>query len=213
MSPLHGVEIDRHVSSEGEKVRHLIGMKCWCQDDQGQPDPNCKDHENGGYLYVNETTMTGLVTAISNRKELLETGLFLPTDCIFSPLTDDIVSEMDKIIFTWPLPYGSGDALVRGAGSGDALYYAATKAIYCIDKDRTAYKENIDFRFTGRNIEWQWDGKPAIGKAPKLGMKYAVKYMAFLEWIAFMPPDNRISHGEDIGSKVFLRRKHLWEGV
>lgn len=213
MSPLPAVEIDRFVEAEGELVKHLTGMKCWCHDDQGRPDPNCDEHENGGYLYVNERQITGLVTGISNRKDLLETGLFLPGDCIFSPLSGEPIAEMDKIVFTWPLPHGTGDALVRGDEDTDTLYYEAVKAIFCIDENRTVYKEGRDFRFVGRTIEWQWEGKPVDGIAPAAGKRYTVKYQAFLEWIAFFPPDHRISHGEDIGAKVFLRRKHLWEGA
>jgi len=44
-----------------------------------------------------------------------------------------------------------------------------------------------------------------------VGTKYTVKYMAFIEWIAMDPPTNRISAGVDIGSKVLLRKKHIFE--
>lgn len=213
MSPLPPVDVDRFVDGEGESVRHFIGMKCWCHDNDGQPDPNCNAHEVGGYLYVNERPLVGLVTGISGKKELMATGLFLPGDCIFSPLSGEPIAEMDKIVFTWPLPFGSGDPLRRGAEDSDVLFYEAAKSIFCIDENRVIYTEGVDFRFAGREIVWKWEDKDPAGKRPAFGVRYTVKYSAFLEWIAFFPPDHRISHGEDIGAKVFLRRKHLWEAA
>ena len=201
--------IDQFTTEEGEEVRHLIGMRCWCHGPDGQPDPNCTQHEAGGWLYTNERTIVGLVTDISQRKELMETGAFMPGDCVFSPLSTDLVSEGDKIIFTWPLPYGQGDPLVRGFEAADRLYYTPVRAIFCMDENRNRYTEGIDFRFVGKTIEWSWTGKPASGTKPASGVRYTVKYMAYIEWLAFVPPVERISHGVDMGAKVMLRKKHL----
>jgi len=209
MSPIPVVTVDRMVQQEGEIVRHAIGMKCWCHGPDGQPDPNCTEHENGGWLYVNERRIIGLVTAISYHKELMETGVFMPGDCVFSPISDDLVSEGDKITFTWPLPFGQGDPLVRGIVATDSLYYEAVRSIYCIDERRTTYKEGIDFKFSGKNIVWSWTGKDPNGTKPPAGTRYTIKYLAYLEWIAFVPPVTRISNGSDIGAKVMLRMKHM----
>jgi len=209
MSPIPMVSVDRFVQDEGEQVRHLIGIKCWCHGADGQPDPNCTEHENGGWIYVDERKIVGLVTAISYHKEMMETGVFMPGDCVFSPLSDDKISEGDKIIFTWPLPYGQGDPLVRGSSARDTLYYEATKAIFCIDEQKVRYKEGLDFRLAGKSIEWDWNGKPDEGKKPAFGTRYTIKYQGYLEWIAFVPPITRISSGADMGEKVMLRMKHL----
>lgn len=209
--PIPATAINNFVRSEGEKVRHAFGMKCPCHNDEGQPDPNCTLHELGGWLYVDNKVIIGLVTSISEHKEWLAAGVTLPGDCVFSPLTQDTVSEGDKITFTWPLPFGQGDALLRGAEAADTLYYPAAKAIYCIDTDRIRYAEGVDFRLVGRTIEWAWEGKPADGKAPPAWTKYTIKYMAYIEWIVMDPPTTRVSHGADIGSKVLLRKKHIFE--
>jgi len=209
--PIPAPVIDRFVQAEGEKVRHFIGIKCPCHDAHGQPSPTCTLHELGGWFYPEENRIVGLVTSIAEHKEWIEAGVTLPGDCVFSPLSKDVVSEGDKIVFTWPLPFGQGDALVRGAEESDILYYPAAKAIYCIDIDRGKYIEGTDYRLNGRAIEWEWAGKPVSGKAPAVGTKYTVKYMAFIEWIAMDPPTNRISAGVDIGSKVLLRKKHIFE--
>lgn len=208
--PIPVPPIDLFVEEEGEQVRHLVGMRCFCHGADGQPDPNCTIHENGGWLYVNEQPITGLVTGINQHKELMETGVFMPGDCVFSPLTDNTVTEGDKIIFTWPLPHGQGDVIVRGTGALDNLYYEATDAIYCIDEDKITYQQGTDYRFAGKQIEWTWPGKVS-SKKPKTGRHYTIKYKAYIEWIAFVPPMERISAGNDIGSKVMLRKKHLVE--
>lgn len=209
--PIPVTAVNQFVEEEGERVRHLVGMRCWCHGPDGQPDPNCDAHESGGWLYTNERVITGLVTDISQRRELMETGVFMPGDCVFSPLSSDIVSEGDKIIFTWPLPYGQGDPLQRGIGAADHLYYDAVRSIYCQDENGTRYTEGTDFRFIGKTIEWTWAGKPLGGIKPATGIRYTVKYMAYIEWLVFVPPVERISHGADIGAKVMLRKKHLVE--
>lgn len=203
--------VDSFVEDEGEEVRHLTGLRCFCHGADGQPDPNCKQHESGGWLYVDEKIIVGLVTGISQHRELMETGVFMPADCVFSPLTENTVSEGDKIIFTWPLPYGQGDPLVRGAGNSDNLYYAGVSNLFCIDEDKVIYKPELDFKLVDKTIVWKWAGK--TGVTPAEGTRYTIKYKAYIEWIAFVPPMERISHGEDIGSKVMLRKKHLMESM
>jgi hypothetical protein len=201
--------VDNFVAEEGEQVRHLIGLRCFCHGPDGQPDPNCTLHENGGWYYGDERTITGLVTDISQRRELMETGVFMLGDCIFSPSTFDVVSEGDKIIFTWPLPYGQGDALVRGTGNSDKLYYEGVSGIFCIDEYKVKYVNGVDYQLEGKNIIWQWQGKN--GNKPGTGTRYSIKYRAYIEWLAFVPPIERITHGDDLGSKVMLRKKHLME--
>lgn len=201
--------VDNFVAEEGEQVRHLIGLRCFCHDASGQPNPNCMEHETGGWLYAEEKIITGLVTDISQRRELMETGVFMPGDCVFSPLTSDTVSEGDKIIFTWPLPYGQGDPLVRGEGVSDKLYYEGVSGIFCIDENKQKYVEGTDFRLSGKNIVWDWTGK--TGLKPATAIRYTIKYRAYIEWLVFVPPIERITHGDDLGSKVMLRKKHLME--
>lgn len=203
--------VNAFVQAEGERVRHFVGMRCPCHSQEGQPDANCDLHELGGWFYPEERPIVGLVTSITAHRDWIEAGVALPGDCVFSPLTQDTVSEGDKIIFTWPLAFGQGDPLIRGAGAAEVLYYPATKAIYCIDINRVKYTEGRDFRFVERTIEWTWSGKPAEGIKPLIGTKYTVKYKGYLEWIAMAPPTTRISAGADIGDKVLLRKKHVFE--
>jgi hypothetical protein len=205
--PIHGAEVNRFVREEGELVLHATGMRCWCQGRDGQLDPNCNAHDVTGSVYDDPEKIVGLFTDLTQRKELVSTGLFLPGDALFSPQTGATVSEGDKITLLKPLPYGAGDARIRGNEAHDSLLYKAESAIFCMDEDRNRYKEGVDFKFSEKTILWDWAGKD--GDKPSLGKKYTVKYRAFIEWIAFFPPMERFSHGEDIGSKVMLRKLHL----
>ena len=202
-------QVDALVEQEGDYVVHEVGLRCFCFNDSGQPDPTCNEHQNGGWLYCESETIQGLVTGISQNRELVEAGILIPGDCVFSPLSDAVVTEGDKITFTWPLPYGQGDPLVRSNENKEDTYYKPVRAIYCIDENKAKYREGIDFRFVDKTIQWLWDGKPLEGIAPAGGIRYTVKYMAFLEWIAYVPPVERINNGNNLGSKVILRKRHL----
>lgn len=207
--PIPPVPVDMFVEEEGEVVTHWTGMRCFCHGSDGQPDPNCLVHEPGGYLYREPHEIVGLITDISQRKELMALGVFMPGDCVFSPLTTDTVSEGDKIVFSWPLPHGNGDPIVRGDSTADTLTYSAVSSLYVGDEWGVKFHEGTDFRLVDRQIQWEWAGKPAGGTQPAEGTRYVAKYLGYLEWIAFVPPVTRISHGEDIGAKVILRKKHL----
>lgn len=207
--PLDATSIDSFVRAEGEQVEHRTGMRCWCVGANGQLDPNCRAHDITGSVYDTPKTITGLFTDIMQRKELASSGFFLPGDAIFSPLTGDEVSEGDKITLLQPLPYGKGDALLRGNTNTDFLYYRADSGIFCMDENRVKYTEGIDYQFADKTIVWEWAEKPAGGKAPAIGVRYTIKYRAYIDWIAFFPPMERFSHGADIGAKVMLRKLHL----
>ena len=207
MPPIDAQGIDAFVRAEGEKVWHSIGTRCWCQGKNGQLDPLCKDHDVTGSVYGPQQTIVGLFTDITQRKELIATGFFLPGDAVFSPLSGYVVSEGDKITLTYPLPHGKGDALVRGMEDSETLLYAPVSPILVIDDQRRTYRFETDFLFTGKRIVWQ----PG-GNRPDLGQQYVVKYKGYIDWIAFFPVMERFSHGKDIGQKVLLRKLHLLRG-
>jgi hypothetical protein len=207
MSPIRASEVNRFVREEGEDVLHSTGMRCFCMGKDGQLDPNCKAHDVTGSIYDVPKPLVGLFSDIMQRKELAATGLFLPGDALFSPLSTDTVSEGDKITLLKPLPYGSGDALTRVVGNSDRLLYKAVSSIFCMDEHKIRYIEGEDFRLYGKTIIWKWEGK--VGKAPRVGHRYTIKYRAYIDWIAFFPPMERFSRNEDIGSKVMLRKLHV----
>lgn len=207
--PIEAQEIDRFVREEGEWVWHSIGSRCFCTAVNGQVRSDCKAHDITGSVYGDRNEIIGLVTDITQRKELASTGLFIPGDALFSPPSNITVSEGDKITLQKPLPFGGGDALSRGVEKYDLLFYEAVSGIFCMDEKRIRYQEGIDYCFDGQHIVWQWTGKPAEGKAPPFGTSYTVKYRAYIDWIVFMPPMERFSHGADLGNRVAIRKLHL----
>jgi hypothetical protein len=208
MSPIDAKKLDEFTVREGEIVIHSTGVPCFCISEKGELDPNCREHDFTGHLYRNPQRITGLVTGITQHKVLIDSGIFLPGDVVFSPESGNIVTEGDKIQFTWPEPYGEGEILRRGQPDYENTYYEAVKALHCSDEKGNIYTQDVDFRFVGKKIEWRWAGKVG-GTVPNLGIRYMLKYTAFLEWLAFDVPMERISHGNDMGTKVGMRKIHL----
>ena len=206
--PIRPQDINRFVRQEGEPVLHSVGTRCWCTGRDGQLDPNCEAHDVTGSVYGEPERLVGLFSDVMQRKELVATGLFIPGDALFSPLSNTVVAEGDKVTLQKPVPYGSGDARVRGNGDSDPLLYSAVSAMFCMDENRVRYYEKVDFIFQDKTIVWHWEGK-AGGAEPAFQTRYTVKYKAFIDFIAFLPPMERFSHGKDIGNKVFLRKLHI----
>lgn len=207
MSPIDVKKLDEFTDREGEIVIHSVGMPCYCRAENGQFDPNCEEHDFTGNIYRTPTRITGLVTSINQHKLLLESGIYLPGDVVFSPVSGSIVTQGDKIQFTWPEPFG-GEVLRRGQPDFENTLYEPVKSLHCSDEKGVLYEQNVDFRFVGRKIEWVWTGKVG-GREPNLGVRYMVKYTSLLEWSAFDVPMERISHGNDMGTRVGMRKMHL----
>ena len=206
--PIRPQEINRFVRQEGEPFLHFVGARCWCTGRDGQLDPNCEAHDVTGSVYGDKVPIVGLFSSIMQHKDLISTGLFEKGDALFSPLNNAQVSEGDKLIFMKPVPFGAGDPRIRGTEASDPLIYSATSGIFCMDENRVRYAEEVDFKFQDKSIIWRWEGK--TGNAPGSGVRYTVKYRALIDWIVFMPPMERFSHGKDIGNKVFLRKLHVF---
>ena len=207
--PIKPSDIDKFTRVEGEAVWHESGLPCFCRDSKGQLDPNCSKHDWTGRVYRDKKRIKAIVSGLNNHKELIQAGIALPGDCVLSPQSGDVVAAGDKITFTWPEPYGDGEVLTRGTSSGETLLYAAVKSIYLGDENGIYYKQDRDFRFVDKEIQWTWTDKPSEGKKPRTGVRYAIQYKGYLEYVAFDIPVERVSAGKDIGSKVLLRKLHL----
>jgi len=161
--------------------------------------------------------VTGLVTSIRETKTQMEGGWMLPGDCILSVKPDVEVSGGDLIIFTWAQPVPDGQVVQRGAAvlndnavrkigleeDEDRLWYNAVSSIHCEDEDGNEYNSDADFVLdTSKIIKW-------LGDRPAEGKNYTIKYNAYLEWIAFLPPEIRRDRGRDLGSRVGLRKRHI----
>jgi hypothetical protein len=177
----------------------------------------CEICDGSGYIFRKARQIVGLVTGIRQTKNQLESGWALPGDCVLSVKPDVVISGGDLLTFTWGQSVPDGQVLLRGAGSmndnagrdtgleedEDRLLYNAVSAIHCEDEDKNVYNSGADFTLnTSKIIKWH-------GSQPQKGKVYTLKYMAYLEWVAFLPPDIRRDRNRDLGTRVGLRKRHV----
>ena len=223
--------LDGLINNRGEEVIHEIGMRCTCSNEDtyaGQTTDgphvmrrrqtiNCHECGGEGYMFRDARKVVGLVTGITEDFQRMEAEWGTPGDCTFSPKLGYQISAGDKITFTWAQPLAEGQVIVRGAGTlgdnterkgidlstnEDRLWYHAETAIWCEDEDGTIYRQNGDFVLDGTRVI-KWISGPALRK------KYVIKYNAFLEWIAWVPPNVRRDRQRDLGARVPLRKSHV----
>jgi hypothetical protein len=217
------------LNNRGEDLIHETGIRCTCGVDNtyaGQLEQthvarrrttlSCKQCAGDGYLFRNARKIIGLVTGIAENRAREPGGWAEPGDCIASVRPGYQVTAGDMITFTWAMPLPDGQVIMRGAGTTgenstrqtfleaneDRLHYCASDSIWCEDEDGKVYDYG-DFTFDGSKII-RW-----IGNQPLQGQKYIIKYNAYLEWIAFIPPNVRVDRGRDLGSRVLLRKRHV----
>lgn len=217
------------INNRGEDLLHEIGLRCTCNLEDtmaGQINQthvprrrtlvNCHRCGGEGYVFRDPRKIVAMITSISENRERLEGGWAEPGDCIMSVRPGYQITSGDLITFTWGQPISGGQVIVRGAGTAsenierttnlaaneDRLWYCATDAIWCEDEDGTVYEDG-NFKLDGsRIITW-------LGNQPAVGKKYTVKYNAYLEWIAFQPPNIRRDRNRDLGARVMLRKRHV----
>jgi hypothetical protein len=206
----------RLINRRGDVVDWFQGRKCSCSPD-GDPsraNNNCRICRGLGYFYKDSKKVRGLVGSISSQKMLLESGIALPGDMVFSEtfMPREVFSDFDMVRLTLQKgqPY-EGDIIERGPGITDDLTYNATQVIDVYQNDPVAgitrsYIENEDYTFTRgtQTIVWQ-----ASVRQPAPGSKYGVKYYAIFDWVVFAPPNDRFERGTPLGNRVLLRKKHV----
>lgn len=180
---------------------------------------SCPQCRGDGYIYRDSTCVKGLVTSINPGKDrkLIEMGYAVPGDLTFSPSPrGPKITDFDKMTFKFSQPVNAGQVIMRGAAQmeenatyvtdlapeEDRLWYEADCAIWCEDENGVVYQCGTDFEFDAHKIVWR-------GNAPDQGTLYTVKYLAFLEWIAYNTPFDRVDRHRNLGQRVLLRKKHV----
>lgn len=212
------------IRRRGERLKYYSGLKCTCTSsilmtgtsyqDPSRANPNCMACKGLGWIWIEAGEILGLITSISQHKELLDAGIAAPGDLVLSPDLRYTLSDYDMIKFRWPegIPY-EGELLTRGALTDtDNTMYGVMEVIQCIVVDPTtgnvkSYKPDVDFTYNkkepARAVTW-------IGSnTPEEGTVYSLKYSALVEWICFAPPQPRRERGTNLGQKVIMRKKHL----
>jgi len=226
------VVLEELVESRGDEVILETGVACVCRREDSaasmttkdkQPTTlrkiNCNECQGDGYIYRNARCVKGLITSIQagpNRK-LIEGGYAVAGDAVFSPsLSIGRIGDFDRITFTHSETIGDGQIIFRGAAqynenqglrtdltvAEDRLYYLGDCAIWCEDENGVAYFQNADFVLEDKVIRW-------IGERPAIGIFYTLKYTAFLEWIVYNTPLERVDVGRSLAQKVVIRKKHV----
>lgn len=218
-----------HINNRGNTVIHEIGLRCPCDVEDTHASLaerttvlrqrriiDCDLCGGTGLIFRNPRKIIGLVVEITEDFAQREEGWAEPGDCILSVKPGTVISGGDRITATWKQPINKGQIIVRGAANTsenkarktnldeneDLLHYHAASAIWCEGRDGTIYREGGDFVLDGsRIIKWISDG-------PRKTTSYVLKYNAYLEWIAWTPPNVRIDCDRDLGTRVPLKKRH-----
>ncbi len=221
---------DGQINNRGTDVIHEIGLRCTCEsgDSYGsyieqthainrRSGFNCERCMGDKTIFRDPKKIIGMITSIKENKIIHEAGWLMPGDCIFSPKLNYIISAGDLITFTHIHPIPDGQVITRGAANmegnaslttyldddEDRLEYHAHDGIWCEDEDGVTYQNNYDYLLdSSKIIKW-------IGASPAKGKVYTIKYRGYLEWVAFTPPSERVDRSDDLGQKVFLRKRHI----
>ena len=203
------------IASRAVPVIHEIGVACPCVNIEegtylGHPSLGCALCKGKGLVFKDAKQMTGLVSGVRAQRDLIEAGWVHPGNAVFSPsLHERRVTTFDKVTFTWAMPFNEGEVLIRGGGPTrppetpileDQLSFAAAnpQAVWVMDEDGEDYSPG-SYTLKGRRVQWSNGAGPAPGK------RYTVKYDGFMEWLVFMPPDERRDRRMDLGQRVILR--------
>jgi len=220
------------IDARGDEVIVETGVACTCRREdvlasmverENQPSSirqlYCIKCQGDGYIYRNARCIKGLITSIEAgpARKLLESGYAVQGDAIFSPSLDiDPLSDFDKITFLHDNTVGEGQVILRNAAnlgenatrttgvsrSEDRLWYQAACSYWCEDENGVVYSQDTDFILKDRLIRW-------IGNKPADGIFYTLKYSAYLEWIIYNTPLQRIDRDRSLGQRVLIRKKHV----
>lgn len=229
---------DGLIADRGSKMIHEIALSCpKCRTSDTHANlvrdglfqtrsPNCPSCFGDGWLYRSPFVVTGLATSIRQQNNIIDSGIAVPGDMQLSLSPNTfmrlgsvrMVSQYDKFTATWPQPLDGGQTIVRGAAhiddnvrfvrnvstDEDRLWYEPNAGIWCEDENGVSYEPSADFVLgPGRVVKW-------VGNRPVDGVKYVLKYTAFLEWLVFSPPQERVDRDNaDLGPLVFLRKRHI----
>ena len=151
----------------------------------------------------------GIVTAIEQTREVMELGMAIAGNLVWSadPYGPGPIAPYDLLILQLPdgrqFPF-EGQVIVRGSGPSDALWYVAEGLTSVTVSDPTTGTVTDYTQYasvSGRTITFS-------GGGPAAGSQYSVRYLPRYEWVAFAPPMVRVEHGQSLGQRVLLRKRH-----
>lgn len=208
-------EHHQFVSRHGETVQYKKAYLCPCgtTPDPARVRPDCFLCFGRGQVYASALPMVGMVTAIKREKELLEAGIAQPGDLVFSPSPKEtrMLSEGDVIeLGTWSGQPFQGELIKRARGGlVDMLAYPPVTIQRCFTVDQSAQTQRdftspTHFSVNGKLLTWT----ATAANRPLADQVYSLAYTARVEWVVFLPPQDRIEGAVNLGQKVMLRARH-----
>ncbi len=225
--------LEELIDARGEDVIVETGIACTCRNGDLYASTlerhnalaasrrlNCVTCQGDGYIYRNARYVRGLITSIDpgRNKQLIELGIAIPGDAVFSPTLSDVhVGDLDKITFLFSQIVNEGQVIMRGAShlgenaqistdltvAEDRLWYSADYAIWCEDEDGVVYSQHADFELDAKKIRWVGNTQPNVGKL------YTLKYSGYPEWVVYSQPFLRSEGRRNLGNRVLIRKKHV----
>jgi len=186
--------------------------------DANRSNPSCKVCLGIGTFYASPQWVTGLVANISNSKMLLESGIGLPGDLIFSSqmMDDARLADQDIIKLDWDGGEAyEGELVRRGVDGTDKFIYDAVEiqAVTQSDPDLgtlASFLEGTDYTHAANSDTIDWSlGITNNRVIPAAGSVYSVRYRPRFSYIVFIPPAERREKGTNLGQRVILKKRHL----
>ena len=222
------------IQDRGDEVIHEVGVACpRCRKEDtmasfNERNPNeairirevnCSNCHGYGYVYRNAQKIKGILTQLNaGNRNLMDIGVGMAGDCTFSPsLSAPELQDMDRVTLCVTDVLNEGQMIQRGAAhlsnarlrptdlteAEDRLWYAGSGCVdWCEDENNVVYAVGSDFLVVDNLIRW-------IGKKPKDGVFYTLKYHYYPEWIVYSSPLQRIDRTRSLGGRVMLRKKHV----
>lgn len=180
---------------------------------------NCVNCHGTGYIYRNATKVLGLLTQVnSGNRQLIDLGIAMPGDCVFSPSLQSVeMEDMDRVTLCITDVFNEGQIIQRNAAhlsnarlrptdltpTEDRLWYFGDGCVvWCEDENNVVYDGGGDFEIIDNKISW-------IGRRPADGTFYTLKYRYYPEWIVYASPLQRFDRGRSLQGRVVLRKKHI----
>lgn len=171
---------------------------------------NCATCQGLGLIYASPVTLSGLLTAMRNIKDLADFGTLEPGDLVLGmpPQSPVFINDWDLIQPKFSVGF-NGQIIKRGQGNSDVLDYPARTVLRCSSINFANnyqvidYLVNVDFSISGRTITWNSTSK--VTNFLPASTNYSISYNAIFDYVVVSAPMERWDNGSNIGQRVLLR--------
>lgn len=186
LSLIDPFQFDALIRDQGSKIRYEMVSLCPCyygRIDSGQKDPNCRDCENGYYVF-DSVEIFAYIESTSLQKQFAQYGVWeAGLAKMYTPAkledgkTEFYIGYFDKITILDFLETYS-EVVERGVGDTDYLSFKALD-VRCLEtRGKKKYQLDIDFKIDENgNIKWISVNQPTYNLDRGVGEAYTISYM------------------------------------